>query len=57
MKEWIRHSEIEALADPVVFINLACGQFAVGGPKADSAAGQFQLYFSNHAAFLEMLNA
>ena len=36
VKEWIRHREIEALADPVAFIKLAFGQFAVGGPKADS---------------------
>ena len=32
VKEWIRHREIEALADPVAFIKLAFGQFAVGGP-------------------------
>ena len=32
VKEWIRHREIEALADPVAFIKLAFGQCAVGGP-------------------------
>ena len=50
--QWIRHHEIEALADPVVFINRAFSMFALGGPSADSVMGHFQLYFANHEAFL-----
>ena len=50
VKECIRH-EIEALADPVVFINRAFNMFALGGPSADSVMGH-QLYFTSHEDFL-----
>jgi hypothetical protein len=51
VKEWIRHHEIEALADPLVFINRAFNMFALGGPSADSVMGH-QLYFTSHEFFL-----
>jgi hypothetical protein len=53
VKEWIRHHEVEALVNPVVFINRAFSEFALGGPSADSVMGHFQLYFANHEAFLQ----
>ena len=36
VKEWIRHHEEEALADPVHYINMAFNRYSVGGIQAGS---------------------
>ena len=53
VKEWIRQHEEEALADPVLYIiNMAFNRYSVGGIQAGSVLGHFNLYISNHEAYL-----
>ena len=42
----------EALADPVLYINMAFNRYSVGGIQAGSVLGHFNLYISNHEAYL-----